>query len=257
MTARSPELLRVVGELVTHASQDRPAAFVYAAVCAGAVEVIEGCDHASLMVVGRGGIRTAAASDRVAELCDELEISLGQGACVDVLDDDEPEWHLCDDLASTRRWPSLSQAVRLQTPVRGVAGVRLRGDGRKLGALNLFSDTPGALTETAVEQAQLLGAFVSVTLLAETHQREAATLRDGLRSNRTIGAAVGLIMASHNLSHDAAFDVLSRLSQDMNVKLASVAGEILAGHEAGSVEGTPRVDREPDEAGRPRGHPAT
>ncbi len=63
------------------------------------------------------------------------------------------------------------------------------------------------------------------------HERlTAKTLRDGLQSNREIGKAVGLLMAFHQISDDAAFDMLRKASQDMNIKLAEVARQVVEHH---------------------------
>ena len=58
------------------------------------------------------------------------------------------------------------------------------------------------------------------------------TLRDGLQSNREIGKAVGLLMAFHQISDDDAFGMLRKASQDMNIKLADVARQVVDHHRA-------------------------
>jgi AmiR/NasT family two-component response regulator len=62
-------------------------------------------------------------------------------------------------------------------------------------------------------------------LLQEEH---AMHLREALRSSRTIGAAIGIVMVDRNVSEDEAFAVLSRASQDANRKLSAIALEIMA-----------------------------
>ena len=94
---------------------------------AAAVELVDGCDHASLMLRRSGRIDTAAASDDVAQRIDELEKALGEGPCLDAIDDAEPDQHLCSDLtdraASGPRWradhgrrPSVRGMARLPAP---------------------------------------------------------------------------------------------------------------------------------------------
>ena len=117
-----------------------------------------------------------------------------------------------------------------ETEVRGMAGFRLRQEGQRVGALNVFSDTPGALTDHSLEQAIMLTAFASVTLAALERGEEATTLRRGLESNREIGKAVGLLMAMHNIDDDRAFEMLAKVSQEMNVKVAEVAAQVVAHH---------------------------
>ena len=225
-----PELLttfRAMAEVVyTGDSYDS----VYEALCSAAVELIEGCDHASLMLRQRGHVFTAASSDEIARAIDQLERTRGEGPCLDAIDDKEPDQHFCTDLTQGSSWPTLAEQIMATTPVRGMAGFRLRQDGQKVGALNVFSDRPGALTSESLDQASMLTAFASVTLAAVERGEEATTLRRGLESNREIGKAIGLLMAMHNMDDTQAFDMLAKVSQEMNVKVAEVASQIIAHH---------------------------
>lgn len=203
---------------------------VYEAVCSSAVQLVDGCDHASLMLRRSGRVDTVAASDDIARQIDELERTLGEGPCLDAIDDNEPDQHMCADLTEGSKWPDLARLILEQTEVHGMAGFRLRQDGQRVGALNVFSDTAGALTEHSLDQAIMLTAFTSVTLAALERGEEATTLRRGLESNREIGKAVGLLMAMHDIDDDRAFEMLAKVSQEMNVKVAEVAAQVVAHH---------------------------
>lgn len=219
------EVFRSLASLV-YAGDDYAA--MYQAICDAAPNLVDGCDHASLMLQQHGRLFTAAASDEVAGRVDELERHLGEGPCVDAIREEGAQ--LDADLLTTSAWPRLRERVVAQTPVRGIAGFRLVTDDRKIGALNLFSDRPGALTPTSVGQAAVLAAFASVALMAAERLEDASTLRDGLASNREIGKAIGLMMAFHKVTDDEAFQILRRASQDLNVKLGEVAREIVSHH---------------------------
>ena len=119
------------------------------------------------------------------------------------------------------------------TPVRSVAGFRIIVDGAKVGALDLFSDRVGGLDERSADNAIVLAAFAGVAITALRGQEEARSLSLGLASNREIGKAVGLMMAFHKVSDVEAFDILKRASQDMNMKLALVAREVVQHHNQG------------------------
>ena len=116
------------------------------------------------------------------------------------------------------------------TPVRSMAGFRLLVGDQKTGALNLFSETPGGLDAESVDQGIVLASFVTVALLAAHERRTAETLRAGLASNREIGKAIGLMMAFHKISDEEAFAMLRSASQDMNIKLAEVARQVVDHH---------------------------
>lgn len=203
---------------------------VYDTLCRSVVEFVDGCDHASLMMRRNGRNVTVAATDAIASRVDELERSLGEGPCLDALDESEPDQHLCPDLTRPVKWHALAAQVMAESPVRGMAGFRIRQDGQKVGALNIFSDTPDALTEHSLDQVVMLTAFASVAMAALDRGEEATTLKRGLRSNREIGKAIGLMMAMHDIDDDQAFEMLSKVSQEMNIKLAEVAARVVSHH---------------------------
>ncbi len=201
---------------------------MYQAICDAAVRLVDGCNHASIMIEQKGRIQTAAATDDTARYVDRLEREIGEGPCLDAIHEETAQ--LDDDLSRTSTWARLRERVVDETPVRAMAGFRLVVDDRKVGALNLFSDTPHGLTETSVDQAVVLAAFATVVLVAAAHEEQARTLRDGLASNREIGKAIGLMMAFHRVDDEQAFDILRKASQDMNLKLSEVAGQIVDHH---------------------------
>lgn len=225
-----PELLTTFRSMAEVVYSGESYESVHDALCRSAVSFIDGCDHASLMLRRNGRNTTAAASDEVARRIDQLENALGQGPCLDAMDDSEPDQHICSDLTTGSSWPELAARILEETDVKGMAGFRIRQDGQKVGALNVFSDTAGALTDHSLDQAIMLAAFASVALAALERGEEASTLRRGLESNREIGKAIGLLMAMHGIGDDQAFQMLSTVSQEMNVKLAEVASQVIAHH---------------------------
>jgi GAF domain-containing protein len=202
---------------------------IYQAVCEAATTLVPGCDHASLMLAQGDTMVTAAASDAIAQAVDVLERELGEGPCVDAIRDEAA--YISADLAQdASEWPLLTERVLAETPVRGMAGFRMMVDNNKSGALNLMSDTPGALTAHSIDQAIVLASFLSVALMAAARRNDARSLREGLASNREIGKAMGLMMAFHKINDDEAFELLRRTSHDMNLKVREVARQIVEHH---------------------------
>jgi hypothetical protein len=201
---------------------------VYEAAVSAAPRLVRGCDHASLMLRRGAGFETVAASDDVARHVDRLETELGEGPCLDAIMDETA--YIESDLTDGSPWPALAARVLAETPVRGAAGFRLVLQGEKAGALNLFSDTAGALDEQSVNEGAVLSSFVSIAMLAAHEHQDALTLRQGLESNREIGKAMGLLMAFHRIDDQQAFERLSKASQDMNMKLIEVARQVVEHH---------------------------
>lgn len=59
-------------------------------------------------------------------------------------------------------------------------------------------------------------------------QEHAAQMEQAMRSSRTVGAAIGLLMASRQVSDTEAFDILKAVSQKSNRKLCELAADIVA-----------------------------
>lgn len=59
------------------------------------------------------------------------------------------------------------------------------------------------------------------------HREQTANLALALRTSRTIGAAVGILMSRHHLGEEQAFQLLKKASMDSNRKLREVAGQVV------------------------------
>ena len=198
---------------------------VCAAICVAATLTVPGCDHASVLMRRDNDYVTVAASDQIARQVDFLERTTGDGPCLDAIEDDAPQ--IEPDLTTATSWPRLARRVMAETPVRGAMGFRILVDHRKVGALNLFSDTADRFDTVSAERAIILAAFASVALNAATSGENVDTLRKGLESNREIGRAVGMLMLLNDVTQEEAFDTLRRLSQEMNIKVAEIARAVV------------------------------
>ncbi len=78
--------------------------------------------------------------------------------------------------------------------------------------------------EDDVAMAHIFGQHASVALA--TARREAG-LRQAIDARHLIGQAQGILMERFDLTADQSFAVLRRYSQENNVKLRSVAAEII------------------------------
>jgi transcriptional regulator with GAF, ATPase, and Fis domain len=232
---------RVFSALAEIIYQGTESSEVYAAICVAATLVVTGCDHASLLVRRDGRYVTVGASDRIAQRIDDIERTAGDGPCVDAIEEETPQ--IETDLTTPNQWPRLAARLVAETPVRGAMGFRLLVDRRKTGALNLFSDTPGVFDHESAGQAIVLASFASVAINAVAQGEDVATLRRGLLSNREIGKAVGMLMMLNGVDEHAAFDVLRKYSQDLNIKLADVARSVIE-HRGNPVFGDDRTPSE-------------
>ena len=200
---------------------------IYQIVCDRALVLVDGCERASIGVLDGDRFSAAAATDDVMRHIDHLQDQLREGPCLEASVDDGI--HLDNDIAVTSRWPRLAATVVEQTPVRAMLAVPLVHEGRRRGAVNLFADRPQAFSDESVGQAAILAAFATVAVASASHAEQAEQLAEGMATNREIGAAVGILMATHKIGQEEAFDLLSKASQRLNRKLRDIARGIVGG----------------------------
>jgi AmiR/NasT family two-component response regulator len=116
--------------------------------------------------------------------------------------------------------------------VRSMLCVPLWIDERSLGALSLYASQVAAFTDLHERVTTLLATFAALAL---AEAQRADQLHDALESRDVIGQAKGILMERHSITADAAFGVLSRVSQAENVKLAEIARQLV---QTGKLQGS-------------------
>ena len=135
------------------------------------------------------------------------------------------------DTATDERWPRFSP-LAAELGLHSMLSVRLFDSEQTLGALNLYSTSVRDFEEDDVAMAHIFGQHASVALA--TARREAG-LRQAIDARHLIGQAQGILMERFDLTADQSFAVLRRYSQENNVKLRSVAAEIIETRQLPSV----------------------
>ncbi|MFW5473832.1 GAF and ANTAR domain-containing protein [Knoellia sp. CPCC 206450] len=130
---------------------------------------------------------------------------------------------LVSDLAAEQGYGAYPEQIVAMTPIRCVLSVPLIGDGKVVGVLTNYSHRVGAFGPVEVERAELLAEVAGLALTTASTEDRSLNLAKALESNRTIGAAMGILVERYRLSEDLAFDVLRACSRDHNRKLVDVA----------------------------------
>ncbi|AQS72054.1 diguanylate cyclase [Streptomyces pactum] len=162
---------------------------------------------ASLRVEGVP-VRLCARGDRATYLA-ELQATLGDGPCVSAAESGAAV--LACDLAAgadAGRWPVFAQQATA-VGVRAVYALPLGGDAGCLGTLDLYRDTPGALTGPQLRTARLVAGVMTVAVMALP--REETWLDELAGDHDEVYRAVGMIMAQLGVGADEA---LARLRAD-------------------------------------------
>ncbi|MEW2268799.1 ANTAR domain-containing protein [Streptomyces sp. SID685] len=186
-----------------------------------ATELVPGCDAAGILILHAKGVRTLAPTDQMVIDSDQLQEQLQEGPCYDVArpESDERVFRIADFREVHPAWPRYVAEAR-KLGLGSMMGFLLYTEEEDLGALNIYSRSPGAFTEAGETAGWLLASHAAVAFSsARTH----AQLEQAVATRHIIGEAMGILMGSHELTEDQAFDVLRRYSQDKNVKLREVA----------------------------------
>lgn len=203
---------------------------VYDIVCTRAVDLVDGVDRAAIAMRQGERFVGVAATDDIMRMIDRLQDELDEGPCFEASIDEKV--HVDNDITKDSAWPRLAERVVRETPVRAMLAVPLVQDGARCGALNLFADSPDVFTDESIGQGAILGSMASVAIWGAAHAERAEQLSEGMVTNREIGAAVGILMATHGISQDDAFHLLATASQRLNRKLRDIAGGIVRGDTA-------------------------
>ncbi|WNZ14791.1 GAF and ANTAR domain-containing protein [Streptomyces sp. 11x1] len=193
-------------------------------ITASATELVEGCDAAGILVLHGTSAETLAPTDQLVVDSDRLQERLREGPCFDAARDSEGErvFRISDFTAEQPRWSAYAPQAR-RLGVGSMMGFLLFTEEEDLGALNLYSRRPGAFTEISELAGWLLASHAAVAFSsARTH----AQLERAVATRHVIGEAMGILMGSHQLTEEQAFDVLRRFSQEHNIKLREVARRV-------------------------------
>jgi hypothetical protein len=168
--------------------------------------------------------RTPASSGELPYQWDQLQYEHGEGPCLDVCATNGVA--LVKDFSTETRWPRFSQALVEHTPARSMLSFGLFLAKDKRAALNLYSTRPGAFSDESTATGSMFAAYSSMALLAAAAHDKVNHLTRALETNREIGVAIGILMASGKLSKQMAFDRLRHASSSLNRKLSAIAVDV-------------------------------
>ncbi|SFB48616.1 GAF domain-containing protein [Amycolatopsis marina] len=189
-----------------------------------AVEVVDGCEAAGILVLRGGRVLTMARTDNVVQASDRIQGELREGPCFDAAYYKRESFRIGDMSTSVRRWPRYAPKAR-ELGVGSMMGFLLFVEGdNELGALDLYSSRPGAFTEHSEHVGWLLASHSGVALSTARHE---AQLREAIATRQDIGEALGILMERHMYTEQDAFTLLTKVSQDLNIKLRDIAHTIV------------------------------
>lgn len=216
------ELLEQLAEIAQRLSEAETVDGLLQLVVDLGEDYLDGCDGASLMLIGKDGrISTPAYSSRVAQQSDLAQYEADEGPCLDALRDHAV--YLIDDLETEERWPNY-RARALELGVRSMLSYRLYAKGRTFGALDFYSKRPNVYSPFSKVIGQVFASHAGVALKGAMTE---AGMEKTIASRDIIGQAKGILMERRAVSAADAFDLLRSLSRDTNIPVRDLAERIV------------------------------
>lgn len=199
-------------------------------LCVVAAEFLDVTGAAIALSPVRGPLTAFCTSNEVAKELMDLELTVGEGPCQDACSSDgvvgEP------DLQSGQEhtWLSYGPLARA-AGARAVFGIPLRIGAIRMGALGLFHDRPGALSDSQSSDAYLVASVVARAILSIQAGAPPDSFADELVRQSTFDFTVH--QAAGMLAVQGAFTVgeaLARLRAHafaLNVTASTLAGRVI------------------------------
>lgn len=196
-------------------------------IVTGAARIVPGARWAGISLIEDKRVVPKVPTDPIVAKLDELQSELGDGPCLQALK--EHHTVLIDDMSVDTRWPRFA-SLAMELGVRSLLSFQLFVHRETLGALNLYGTEPSAFDKDSIEMGMVLAQHAAVAMAGSAAESQFQT---GLASRDVIGQAKGLLMARDRLTGVQAFSLLTRASQETNMKLADVARWVVNEHEKG------------------------
>lgn len=192
-------------------------------------EVLQVAAAGVLLENPQGDVELAAATTDKMKVLEDLEISHGQGPCVEAYRGVEQV--LASDLSTQyERWPVVAtHAVEIGLVAVYAFPLQLRGD--CIGALNLYRDRTGDFSDDDIRLGQAFADAPAIGILQERkitdQRRRAEQLQHALDARVVIEQAKGVLATKLDVGTDEAFQRLRRHARSHNLTVREVCRRIV------------------------------
>ena len=220
-------LLRILAQ-VSSASTAGPEPARLCEVCA---EVVGMTGAGIMLMTGDTQQGSVCSSNPVSALIEDLQFTLGEGPCVDAHKEDRPV--LEPDLAdpATPRWLGFTPPA-VTAGARAVFGFPLQVGSVRLGALNLYRDLPGPMTDDQYADSLVLAGVAAGAVLAMQADAAPGTLstelEEGANFRFVVHQASGMVAVQLGVTVGEALACLRAYAFGNDRVLTDVAEAIVA-----------------------------
>lgn len=196
-----------------------------------------------LLVDHHGALNLVAASTEQARMVELTQVQNHEGPCLEAFRTGQ-RVELADLRDDDARWPRFTAAA-VEAGYRSVQAMPMRLRDTALGAVSLFAEAPGSLSEDTATLGQALADAATIGIV---HQRALARqevvseqLQTALNSRVLIEQAKGFLSHSLAVTVDEAFAALRAYARANNRRLTDVADDVVHGRLRIGDSGAPRT----------------
>lgn len=194
---------------------------------------VTGCDEVGVTLLVDGRPSTVAYTTVATLEIDAVQYLLDEGPCLDAARErTEVVATLGEQGDAEGRWPSFAESVR-RDGMRSLMALPLLSGEQCVGALNLYGRQPDAFEAFEASLARVAASRAADAIVAVTEldgaRRLAGQLEQAMASRAVIEQAKGVLMALRGIDEHAAFEWLRASSQAQNVKVRSLAEQVVGG----------------------------
>jgi GAF domain-containing protein len=227
-TGGGPDPLQAFAELALIVFDTNPPEQTLRRVSELAKQTLDGVEDVSLTVIEDGRPRSVVFTGSLAIDLDERQYEAGFGPCLDAAKTGQTI--VVDSRNNDGPYREFAQ-VAGRAGVRHIVSVGMPFAQASIGGLNIYRTADAPYSSAFLEYAQVFAGHAAVAVANITSHakavNEATHLRRAMDSRAVIEQAKGMIMARDKCTADEAFDILTRISQQQNVKLRDVAQVII------------------------------
>jgi GAF domain len=202
------------------------------ALCLACTDVLDVTGAGLMLVSGGRSLGCVGVSDPVAGVVEQVEYTSGEGPCITAYRSQTPVFD--PDLADEEivQWPEFRLGA-LAAGVRAAFGFPLLVDRICIGALNLYRDRPGALTDDQIGGAVVAARLASRTLLSWQAAAPPGTVAWQLEQvpnhRMQVHQATGRISVQAGISLADALVLMRAYAFSRDLPISDVAAEVGAG----------------------------
>jgi hypothetical protein len=192
-------------------------------VTGACVDLIQGTDSADILVISESDrYQSLAATSELPRHLDKVEEELREGPCVNAASGDAVV--RCEDLEEDARWPRFAKSA-VAAGVNSMLSFRLFTHDDRAAALNILGLQPHCFGHEAEALGAMFATHAALAIIA--HNKE-LQFQSALASRDVIGQAKGRIMERFDVGAVRAFELMVKISQETNTRVADIAAQIVA-----------------------------